>query len=117
MESELESDELRHNFLCFCSFVCILNGKKINLPNVLILVLKSSIYRNILMRLLSMDSEYSLFKYFISYEPSLAKSKYVSKFLNSKDGVKVLENYGNVKTDIQQPSYRIKKSKKKTVSS
>jgi hypothetical protein len=117
MQTSLELDELEHNFLCFCSFVCIINGKKLNLPNIFLAVIRNPIYKMILCKMLSIDNDFGLFKFFITYDPSLAKSKYISKFLNSKEGIKIRQNvYHQTKESIQQPSCRIKKSKRKAVS-
>lgn len=117
MQSSLERDEQEHNFLCFCSLICILNSKKLNLPNIFLMVIKNPIYKAVLSQILCIDNDFELFKYFIIYEPSLAKSKYVSKFLNSKEGVKLRnEYYGFSKADIQSTPCRIKKSKRHAVS-
>lgn len=82
----LEDRETEHNFLCFCSFLCMIAGKKLNLPNIFLLVIRTPKYKQILKYLVSIDTDYELFKLFISYDPTLSKSKYISKFLNSKDG-------------------------------
>lgn len=84
-----ESRETEHNFLCFCSFLCIINGKKLNLPNIFLEVLKNNSYKVILKNLLSIDTDFELFKFFIVYDASISKSKYISKFLNSKEGKKL----------------------------
>lgn len=88
-EDSYESKETEHNFLCFCSFLCIINGKKLNLPNIFLEVLKNSNYKIILKDLLCIDTDFELFKFFITYDPSISKSKYISKFLNSKEGKKL----------------------------
>lgn len=85
-----EKQEAHHNFLCFCSFMCLLAGKKLNLPNIFLLILKNVNYKNVLKTLVSIDSDYELFKMFIEYDPTLSKSKYISKFLNSREGKIIL---------------------------
>lgn len=85
MKTELEENEIRHNFLSFCSFLCMLHGKKINLPNIFILTLLNSYYKNIFKHVLCIESDQELVSYFTAFDASLAKSKYVSKFLNSKE--------------------------------
>jgi hypothetical protein len=82
----IEKRETEHNFLCFCSLLCILHGKKLNLPNIFLLVLKNIKYKQILKTLVSIDTDFELFKLFIEYDPALSKSKYISKFLNSREG-------------------------------
>lgn len=85
-----EKQEMHHNFLSFCSFLCLLIGKKLNLPNIFLLILKNNNYKSILKTLVSVDSDYELFKMFIEYDPTLSKSKYISKFLNSREGKIIL---------------------------
>jgi pantothenate kinase len=116
MENELERNELNHNFLCFCSLICIINGKKLNLPNIFLLVLKNEKYKNLLKYMLTIDNDYDLLKYFIDYDYTIAKSKYISKYLNSNQGIKIKKDvYGFRKDNIQRVSKRIKKVKKSPV--
>jgi len=74
-----ESD---HQLLCFCSFVCILHNKKLNLPNIFLLLLENKNYRTLFQAMTGIDTNYDTFKRFIQYDPSLSKSKYISKYLN-----------------------------------
>jgi hypothetical protein len=117
MELDSEKKENEHIFLCFCSLICILNNKKLNLPNIFLLVLKNETYKNLLKYLLTIDNNYDLFKYFIDYDSSISKSKYISKYLNSSQGTKVKKNvYGFRKENLQRVSKRVKRRKKPTVS-
>tara|TARA_R110000868_G_scaffold383143_2_gene649907 strand:+ start:417 stop:671 length:255 start_codon:yes stop_codon:yes gene_type:complete len=73
-----------HNFACFCGLLCIIYGKKLNLPNIFILLLQNKIYRTILKELIDVDTDFALFKFCINYDPTISKSKYISKFLNKQ---------------------------------
>jgi hypothetical protein len=116
MDLELEKNEINHNFLCFCSFICIINGKKMNLPNIFLLVLKNESYKSLLKYMLTIDNDYDLFRFFIEYDSTISKSKYISKYLNSSKGVKVKKDvYGFRKENIQRVSKRIKKVKKPAI--
>ena len=111
--TKIEND---HNFLCFCSLMCILNGKKLNLPNIFLLVLKNEAYKSLLKYMLTIDNDYDLFKFFIDYDSKISKSKYISKYLNSVQGVKIKKNvYRYTKTNLQRVSKRNKRSKKPSV--
>jgi hypothetical protein len=117
MDLDLEKNELNHNFLCFCSLICIINGKKMNLPNIFLLVLKNESYKAILKYMLTIDNDYDLFKFFIDYDSTISKSKYISKYLNSTKGVKIKKDvYGFRKDNLQRAPKRIKKIKKSTIS-
>ena len=116
MDFESEKNELNHNFLCFCSLVCIINGKKMNLPNIFLLVLKNDSYKALLKYMLTIDNDYDLFKFFIDYDATISKSKYISKYLNSDKGTKIKKNvYKFRKDDIQRVFKRVKKGKKPAV--
>jgi len=116
MDTESSKSENNHNFLCFCSLICIINGKKLNLPNIFLLVLKNETYKNLLKYLLTIDNDYDLFKFFIEYDSSISKSKYISKYLNSSHGTKIKKNvYGFRKDNLQRASKRVKKVKKQTL--
>lgn len=91
-EDTLDTRETEHNFLCFCSLLCILHGKKLNLPNIFLEVLRNPSYKSVIKKLLSIDNDYELFGVFTKFDPSISKSKYISKFLNSKEGKKLKKN-------------------------
>jgi glycerol dehydrogenase-like iron-containing ADH family enzyme len=115
--SEFDEFKIEDNFLKFCSFVCILHGKKLNIANIFLLVLKNQNYRELLRLALDVDTDLQIFRYFLRFDASLSKSKYISKFLNSKEGLKLKLNvYGVPKEDIQRTSKEIKARKKAAIS-
>jgi len=76
--------ETTHIFMGLCSFVSIINNKKINLPNIFILILKNKKLRDFYKLLLDIETDFELVKMFLYFEPSLYKSKYIMKYINSK---------------------------------
>jgi hypothetical protein len=76
--------ETEHILLSFCSLCTLYKGKKLSLQNVFILVLQDVKLRDILKELLGVDSNYDIVKIFLNYDPTITKSKYVTKFINSK---------------------------------
>ena len=115
--SEFDEFKIEDNFLKFCSFVCILHGKKLNIANIFLIVLKNSNYRELLLLALDVDTDLQIFRYFLRFDVSLSKSKYISKFLNSNEGLKLKLNvYGVPKEDIQRTSKEIKARKKTALS-
>lgn len=79
--------EAEHILLCFCTFCTLLKGKKLSLQNVFVLVLKEEKLRNILRDLLSIDNNFELVKIFLQFEPSIAQSKYITKYLNANKNI------------------------------
>lgn len=76
--------ESEHILLSFCSFCTLLKGKKLSFQNVFILVLQDDSLRNILKDLLGVDSSYEIVKIFLEYDPTITKSKYITKYINNR---------------------------------
>ena len=85
----LIKDETEHLLLCFCTFCSLLKGKKLSLQNIFILVLQEKKIRNILKDLLTIETNFDVVKLFIDFEPSITKSKYITKFLNANSNIKL----------------------------
>ena len=83
---QISNDELERAFLIFCSYVCILNNKKLNLPNIFLSLLKDENLKNIFKTLSDIESDYDCLKYFLSRDSSLHKSKYIKNYINDTRG-------------------------------
>lgn len=81
--SRLCDQEHRQYFLCFCSLMCILHNKKLNLANIFLLLLKNKKIMALYMNICEFDNVYSALKSFLEYDGTLYKSKYIKKYLNS----------------------------------
>ena len=79
--------ESEHILLSFCSFCTLLKGKKLSFQNVFILTLQDEKLRSILKELLGVDSNYEIVKIFLEYDPTITKSKYITKWLNSNQKI------------------------------
>lgn len=75
--------ELTHLFLSFCSFISLINTKKLNLANVFLLLLQNKQLRTLFKTYCDIPSDYAVVQTFLKFDPSLYKSKYVMKFLNN----------------------------------
>lgn len=80
---DIIEEEQNHLFLCFCTFVNNLKGKKLSIQNVFVTTLQDEKLKNILKTILSLDSDQELVKVFLEYDPSIVKSKYVTKWVRS----------------------------------
>jgi len=78
----IEEAEFMHAFLSFCTLVSLLNGKKMNYPTVFLKILENAKIRELYMEHIHEDSEFAAIKKFIDMEPSITKSKYITKYLN-----------------------------------
>lgn len=74
--------ESEHILLSFCTFCSLLKGKKLSFQNVFLLVLQEIKIKELLKELLGIDSDYEVVKIFLDYDPTITKSKYITKYLN-----------------------------------
>jgi len=81
--SRITQEEFNDNFLRYCSLICILNNKKLNLANIFILTLKNKYLRNVYKGLCDITNDYEALRLFLEYDISLHKSKYIKKYLNN----------------------------------
>ena len=81
--SRLKEEEFRQDFLCFCSLMCIIHNKKLNLANIFLLLLKNKKIMKLFMSMCEFDSEYDALKTFLEYDTTLHKSKYIKKYRNT----------------------------------
>ena len=79
----IEDDELNCLFAKFCTFVTLINGKKLNTANVFLHFLKNRQLRKIFKKLFDVDTDFESIQLFLRFDPSIHKSKYVMKYLNS----------------------------------
>jgi hypothetical protein len=77
------NNEFERIFLSFCSFVCIIHNKKMNLANIFILLMKEPEFLDCYMKLTEMDTKYDALYSFLHYDTSLHKSKYIKNFLKT----------------------------------
>jgi hypothetical protein len=77
--------ESEHILLSFCTFCTIIKGKKLSLQNVFIYILQNEDLRNILKDLLGVDSNYEIVKIFLEFDPTITKSKHITKYINSNN--------------------------------
>ena len=93
--SKIYDEEYRSLFLTFCSLICILYNKKLNLANIFLLTLKEPKVLDLYKTVCELDTDFEALKCFLEYDSSLHKSKYIKKYLNSKakrKGVKGKKN-------------------------
>jgi hypothetical protein len=78
-------DEYNHCFLSFCTFICMLKNKKLNLPNIFLIMLQDDTIRSIFKEMCDIDTDYEAFKKFLEYDATLHKSKYIRNFLDQNE--------------------------------
>lgn len=86
--SEIVNEESHHLFLCFCTFVNTLKGKKLSTQNVFVETLKDEKLKTIFKMILTLDTDQEVVKEFLNFDPSIAKSKFVTKIFNQRTKVK-----------------------------
>lgn len=81
--------ETAHLFLSFCTFCCLLEPKKLNLANIFLMILRKQKFRELMKQYCDFKSDYAALKYFLKYDPTLYKSKYIMKYINSKEFIQI----------------------------
>jgi hypothetical protein len=76
--------EQKNNFLKFCTLVCIIHNKKLNLANIFLLILQEKQIKKLYMLMCDFDTEMEALKSFFDFDSTLHKSKYIKKYLNSR---------------------------------
>lgn len=80
--------EFKTLFLCFCSLICILNNKKLNLANIFLLILKDESVLKLYKQICEIDTDFEAMKCFLEHDSALHKSKYIKKYLNSQHTIR-----------------------------
>lgn len=80
--SLIETEQM-HLFMCYCTFIMNIQGKKMSVQNVFVYTLQHEKMKTLLKDILCIDTDYEVVKMFLEFDPSLVKSKYVTKYLNS----------------------------------
>lgn len=79
----LIDQESNHLILSFCTFCTLLKGTKLSYQNIFILVLQDTRLRAILKDLMSVETDHEIVRLLIEFDPTIAKSKYITKYLNT----------------------------------
>ena len=77
--------ETEHMLLSYCSYCTLLKGKKLSFQNVFVLTLQDEQLRNVFKELIGVDSNVEVFKIFLEYDPTITKSKYITKYINNRN--------------------------------
>lgn len=83
--NSIENEEFLHSFYSFCTFMTLVSGKKLNYATVFLKLLENESFLNLYKLYINENNTYSALKKFIQTEPSISKSKYITKFLNKFD--------------------------------
>ena len=79
----IKDEEFKTEFIRFCSLICLLHNKKLNLANIFLFVLKESTGMKLYKACCDFDTDFEAVKCFLQYDGSLYKSKYIKKYLNA----------------------------------
>jgi hypothetical protein len=83
----IEDIELVHSFYSFCTFCFLYYGKKINFATIFVKILQDDKLKKLYKICISEPSDFEAFRKFIVFEPSITKSKYITKVINKNKQV------------------------------
>lgn len=90
---QADQEEFNIAFTSFCTLVSLYHNKRLNLPNIFLILLKDEKFREIYKEICNIETDFDAFKMFLGQCPSLYKSKYVKKYLN-KNKRKIKKTFG-----------------------
>ena len=79
---QLIRDEYQQNFLSFCTYVCLVKNKKLNLANIFLLLLSEPDMRHVFKIICDIDDDYTALRRFLEYDPTLYRSKYIKNYID-----------------------------------
>jgi hypothetical protein len=85
-QAHIEDEELAHSFYSFCTFCFLYYGKKINFATIFTKLLQEEKLRALYKLSISEPSDFEALRKFIVFEPSITKSKYITKVINRREG-------------------------------
>jgi hypothetical protein len=78
----IQDEELIHSFYSFCTFCYLYYGKKINFATIFTKILQDEKLCKLYKVCISEQSDLEALRKFIIFEPSITKSKYITKIIN-----------------------------------
>lgn len=76
---ELVLQESKAIYTRFMAFCCLTKNKKLKFQNIFTLLINDKDYRDLLKYMLDVDNNLDLYKTLIQLNPSILKSKYITK--------------------------------------
>jgi hypothetical protein len=83
---DIQTEEFEKAFYSFCTFVSLVHDKKMNFATVFLKILEDKALRDIFISIIEEENDFTAIRKYIQTEPSVTKSKYVTKFLNKFNG-------------------------------
>ena len=78
----IEDIEFNHAFYSFCTFCHLYYGKKINFATIFTKIITNPKLKKIYKIAIDEDSDFEALKKFMMIEPSITRSKYITKIIN-----------------------------------
>ena len=75
-------EEQINSFNCYCTFVMLVVGKKLNYVNIFIQTISNKYLMKCLRLMLAANTDFDALQYFLQQAPSVIKSKHVTKAIN-----------------------------------
>ena len=80
-EYTTEDLDFLRGFMRFSAFLCILYNKKMSFPNIFILILKDTKFRNLYKKMIDVELDEEAFRLFLNYDTTIAKSKLIKRYI------------------------------------
>jgi hypothetical protein len=80
----VEDKEFNHSFYSFCTFCHLFYNKKINFATIFTKIITNPKIKKLYKTTIDESSDFEALKKFMHLEPSVTKSKYITKIINKK---------------------------------
>ena len=97
----IQDEEFLHSFYSFCTYVSICGDKKMNFATVFLKILENKGLCDIFISIIEEENNFTAIQRFIRTEPSVTKSKYITKYLNKAS------SYDRIRKDNIQLAYQL----------
>lgn len=81
--TELDNKDLTHKFVSLCSYTSLAYNKKMSLANVMLKVVTNNKLKTIFKSILDIESDFELVQFFITYDSTLTKSRFVINYVKN----------------------------------
>lgn len=81
----LELEEYDKILLNYCSFICILQNKKMNMPSIFVTILDNEVYFEAYKQICGFDDDREAILSFLKYDYNIVKSKFLKKIINKSE--------------------------------
>jgi hypothetical protein len=79
----IHNEEFEHLCMAFCTLICIIKNKKLNLAKIFLLILNEPEIKKMYKDIVEIEDDYVAYKAFLDHNQTLYKSKYIKRYIDA----------------------------------